>query len=145
MRAGGIYRGILGQWRGAIPLRPWAIRGFSNEESIHTAPIQLTLSANPLRSAVPLCARPARSSPPPLFLPFFSPRSPSRRSSPLHVRENPFGLSSAESYVGEISFTRPRERGHVREREKERDPPLVVRPYFSQPSIWSPSFRSTHT
>lgn len=30
---------------GINPLRPWAIRlGFSNEESIHTAPIQLTLS-----------------------------------------------------------------------------------------------------
>jgi len=59
---------VLGQWRSVIPLQPWAIRGFSNEESIHTAPIQLTLSTNPLCASVPHCAHPARSSPLSSFL-----------------------------------------------------------------------------
>lgn len=83
---------------------PGRSRGFSNEESIHTASIQLTLSANPLSAPIlPASLLPS-------FLSFFLPASLSysRRSS--GPQSSPFDLSSAESNVGKISFTRPRAR-----------------------------------
>lgn len=109
-----------------IPLQPWAIRGFSNEESIHTAPIQLTLSANPLHSSVPLCARPARSSPLSSFLLY--PAVPL-----LSVRESPSGLSSAREQRRRNLFYAPERAGTC-----PRPPP-----YFSPPFLRSP-FQSTY-
>lgn len=85
---------------------PGRFRGFSNEESIHTASIQLTLSANPL-SAPSLSASLL-----PSFLSFFPPRS-LIHAAPL-VRKVVPSTSRLRRATSAKSLLRARERGHVR-------------------------------
>lgn len=85
---------------------PGRSRGFSNEESIHTASIQLTLSANPL-SAPSLSA---------ILLPFFLSFFPLRsliHAAPL-VRKVVPSTSRLRRATSAKSLLRARERGHVR-------------------------------
>lgn len=99
------------RWRGLIsPLYgPGRSRGFSNEESIHTAPIQLTLSANPLSAP----SLPPRSS----FLPFFLSSRLAFLFAPLLValvRQVVPSTSRLRRATSAKSLLRARERGHVR-------------------------------
>lgn len=106
------------------------LRGFSNEESIHTAPIQLTLSANP---------------PPPLPLdpPFFLLSSPSvypvLRASLLSG--GPFGSRLRRAQRRQNLFYAP-ERGRVRDLSSP-PPPFLLLTFPFNPFIVESLFIKT--